>query len=504
MTILKNNYYVSSFFWSTFQKVLNAVVGFVSVPLLLGYYGKVEYGILGIATACNGYMHLLDLGMDTGAVKFYSQWRTEGRNDLISRVARTNITFYGIISIINILGLVALAIWGEGVFSVDHEQFLVLRSCLLIIALFCMFSWGATTFNQLLIADMQMAFTMQVQCVIAILKAVLIGMVFVLHLSLLQYFLLLTGIIALIIIPYAIRCKRQKLIDSLRPAFYWKDFKVVIVFSLSIFALSLFQMTATQSRPIILSIFAENGADAVADFEIIRMIPGLIIMIGGTFTGVFLPKTSAMIASGNKEQIKSFAYKWTKYTTIIVNIITVPFILCASEILSAYVGSSYSYLSVWLIIWCVTVLIQMHTTPGNALVLATGKTRMLILTTAISCFASVLLNIFLAPNYGVGAAVISYFLYVAVVIGLYYLGYYNKLFGLSRRMMFYSFAKPTILSILLCLLFLIIPVNKSLFYVGSERLTYILICLLKSLFWLIPYILLMFGLRIVKISEFKR
>ena len=79
---LRNNYYVSSFFWSTFQKVVSAIVGFISVPLLLGYFGKADYGILGIATACNGYMHLMDLGMNTGAVKFFSQWEAEGKTGL--------------------------------------------------------------------------------------------------------------------------------------------------------------------------------------------------------------------------------------------------------------------------------------------------------------------------------------------------------------------------------------------------------------------------------------
>ena len=72
------NYYLSSFVWSTAAKILTAVVGFVTVPLLLGYYGKAEYGLLSIATACNSYMALLDLGMNTGAVKFYSQWKAEG------------------------------------------------------------------------------------------------------------------------------------------------------------------------------------------------------------------------------------------------------------------------------------------------------------------------------------------------------------------------------------------------------------------------------------------
>ena len=118
-----NKYFISSFFWSTLSKVLNAVFGFVSVPLLLGYFGKADYGLLSIATACNGYMHLMDLGMNTGAIKFFSQWEAEGKRDMVYRVSRTNITFYFIVSLVNVIGLVALAIWGENLFSISHEQF---------------------------------------------------------------------------------------------------------------------------------------------------------------------------------------------------------------------------------------------------------------------------------------------------------------------------------------------------------------------------------------------
>lgn len=498
-----SNYYFESFFWSTFQKILTAIVGFISVPLLLGYYGKVEYGILGIATACNGYMHLLDLGINTGAVKYFSQWRTDGKTELINHVARTNITFYGIISIINILFLIALALWGESLFSVSHEQFQLLRICFFIIACFSVFSWGATTFNQLLISNLQMAFTMQMQCLVALLKALLIAMVFILHLTLTQYFFLLTGVVALLIFPYSAKCRRMGLISSLRPAFYWGEFKSVFFFSMSIFALSLFQMTATQSRPIVLSIFAIDGAGTVAEYKIMEMIPQLIIMIGGTFSGIFLPKTSAMMATGNQLLIANFAYKWTKYTSIIVNILTIPFALCATEVLTAYVSSSYSYLSGWLILWCFTVLIQMHTTPGNALVLASGKTRLLVITNGISCGISVILNVYLAPYYGVGAAVISYFFYVSVVISLYYLGYYKKLFNLSRLKMFLSFAKPTILSILLYLLILIIPFPYDYFHICGERTTSIVLCIVKTLLWLIPYFLLLFVSKVIRLSEFK-
>ncbi len=65
----------------------------------------------------------MDLGMNVGTVKFYSQWDAQGKKKLINNVARTNITFYLFIAVINIIGLLALALWGEPLFSVSHDQF---------------------------------------------------------------------------------------------------------------------------------------------------------------------------------------------------------------------------------------------------------------------------------------------------------------------------------------------------------------------------------------------
>ena len=239
----RNNYYLSSFFWSTVSKLLNAVWGFITVPLLLGYFGKAEYGIIAIATSWNAYMHLLDLGMNTGAVKFFSQWAAKGDRAKISRVARTNITFYMFVALVNALFLLALAFWGEPLFSISHEEFLELRICFFILALFTVISWGATSFNQLLIADKQLDFTMKVQTIQTVLKMALIFITIKGEMLLIQYFFWLTLIIALAIVPYAWKCRRDNLIDSVKPAMYWSEFKTVLVFSLSLFALSLCNAT---------------------------------------------------------------------------------------------------------------------------------------------------------------------------------------------------------------------------------------------------------------------
>lgn len=420
MASLKNNYYVSSFFWSTVSRVLSAIVGFFTVPLLLGLYGKAEYGILALATSCNGYMQLLDLGMNTGSVKFFSQWKAEGKIDLIHRVSGTNMTFYLIISAINILLLVLLAAFGEPLFNITHEQFITLRECLLILAVFNVFSWETTPFQQLLQADKQIAFTMKMQTFGKLLQLILVLLTVYFKLRLTVYFFFLTGIVAILLLPYAYKCRHDKLILDLKPKTYWKDFKVVISFSLALFALGVFQATATQSRPIILSIFSNDGAGTVAEFRIVEVIPQFVIMLSGTFSGIFLPKAAEMVAKHDQKAIEDFAYKWTSYTTIIVNLLVFPFIIGGRDALSAYVGPQYGDLAIWLYLWLFCVLLQMHTTPGNALVLSYGKTRLLVITTAVACVLSIVINALLSKRYGVGSAIIGYTIYIVILSALYY------------------------------------------------------------------------------------
>lgn len=502
---LKNSYFFSAFFWSTLSKVLNAIFGFISVPLLLGFYGKAEYGLLSIATACNGYMHLMDLGMNTGAVKFFAQWEAEGKRSLIYKVARTNISFYFIISIINIIGLLALAFWGESLFSVTHEQFIQLRYCFYILALFSSISWITTVYTQILTAFKNVTYTMQVQCIQVVLKGVLIALVFLCNLSLIQYFFYLTLIVAIAIIPYMIKSKKEGYIDFHKPATYWGDFKVVLTFSLALFALSLFQVTATQARPIILSIFAENGAETVADYRIVEVIPQFIITVCGTFVSIFLPKSSEMMLRNDKAEIQEYVNGWTVKTTILVCVLCFPFIVGGSQILSAYVGAEYSNLTVWLQLWCVFLISQMHSTPAFSFVLASGKTKVLVVGTAIACVVSILINILLCKTMQIGSAIIGYVIYMLFLIGVYYLYLYKRYLGLKRWPIFVSFLKPLLLGGICCVVPFVIKVDGMFSaFVSNARVEYLLEFSVLAISWLIPYVLILQLTKTFRLSVIKR
>jgi hypothetical protein len=97
-------------------------------------------------------MAILDMGTNVGAVKYYSQWRVEGKLELIETVSRTNTTVYIFIGIINTLVLLLLAFFGNHIFTLTVAQFLNLKKIFSILAMFLLFNWISISFNQLLVS----------------------------------------------------------------------------------------------------------------------------------------------------------------------------------------------------------------------------------------------------------------------------------------------------------------------------------------------------------------
>ncbi len=497
MNVSGKKYYISSFFWGSLAKLITAAVNFISVPLLLKMYGNANYGVLSLAQAANAYISLLDMGMNTGAVKFFSEWRAEGKTDLINKTARSNITFYIAIGILNSCILVLLALFGRNIFSVTDEQFIILRKCFLIIASFSVFNWASTAFNQLLVSAEKVSFVNKMQCVTASLNVLVVILAVRCPLSLEHYFFLVVMISSLLLVPYIIVVLRLHLVDSILPGWFWSSFRIVFLYSLNIFVLSIFQITASNSRPIVLGIFSSDAANISSEYRILAMFPGFTTMIAGILSTILLPKASKSLATGNVFEKERIAYDGTFVTSVLANILCVPFIFCSNEVICAYVGKSYSHLSTPLVVWLLSVLYQIHSTPCNSLILATGKTFYIVISTAVSCFVSLVLNILFCNRLGIFSAVVSYALYVFFVITAYYVFYYKKILGLSGIRVFKSFLIPTVFAFFSLFVACFFPFEKFVFWQDDARIVCIAKCFIKTFAWGIIYFafLLLFILR---------
>jgi len=495
MSSSTSKYVATSFMWGGIAKVLDAAIKFASVPLLLTYFGKNDFALVSLALSINAYLSLLDLGVTTGAIKYFSEWIAAKDYKRIDAVARTSITFYGGIGAINALVLILLAYFGIHLFSITDAQGVVMKNLLIILAMFAIINWSTFVFNQLLTANENIAYVQQINIVRSFLGLLLIFITIHFSWSLTLYFTWFTLINTLVVFPYYFKSKREKLIESFIPSWDWANFKIIFKYSMAIIAIGIFSVSATRLRPVVLGIYSPDGIGIVTDYRIMETITLFIINIGGLFMSIFLPKTSKILLTNDKEKIARFAYDGTLYTSIICVILCMPFILSSREILHVYVGAKYESLSTWLIIWVITILMYLHNSPVASLVLSTGKTRKLIYSSAIACTISVVVNIALCKQIGVGSAVIGYLVYIVVQMMYYYFYFNQKILFLNSFSVFKSFIIPAGLGVISIGFVMLMHISFHNLFVQI---------MIKTVIWFLIFIASLLLTNVISIAEFRK
>jgi O-antigen/teichoic acid export membrane protein len=485
-------YFAGSFTWVVIAKVSDAIVKFFSIPLMLKYFGKDNYGILILVISTNAYMDLLDLGINTGAIKYFSQWIGEKKYTLIQSASRTSMSFYLIIGIINSLILILLAIFGRHLFNVTQLQYGLLQKMFFILAFYCIINWSTSIFNQLLIADEKIQFLQYINIVKSVINFLLIFVTISFKFSLVTYFFLSLTINSMVLIPYYIKAKRSNLIKSFIPGIDWQSFKPILLYSIAIFAMGIFQFTATQSRPLVLGMFNTSGSIILTEYRIVEVFPLFIISIGGMIITILLPITSKFIILNQQDKIAEMAYKGTIFTSILILILCFPIIINSHDILTLYVGHEYAFLATWLNLWIFTIILYLHNSPVASLVLSTGKTKMLVYSSAIACVISIVINAALCKSVGVGSAVIGYFVYILIQMSFYYLYFNNKILNLKSFKVFKSFLVPTSIAVIAC---------GPVYLIDTNSLTLFQTIIIKSTLWFAIFIAF---LLIFKVINFKK
>lgn len=438
--------------WGILAKILDAAAKFVTIPLLVGYYGKVDYGLIALAFSLNAYLRLMDLGMNVGSVRFFSMWVAKEEWEKIQNVSRSSIVFYGTIGLINALIFFLMADYGGYFFNLAENQLPIYRWMMYILSASAIFNWLSNVVIQLLSAKDELGYVNRVTVLSSVLNFVVALLAISLEWPLTLYFFFYI-LSTLVPIPFNIHRLRVYPLSStqlLRPKWDGKAFKEIIGYSMAIFIMGLFQLTANELRPILLAKYA-SGIDVLTDYRVIQTIAMLILSFGGIFLQVLLPSASKIYAENNPSKLERMVIEATKYISIFLCLIVFLLILNASDILLIYMGNDYQYLAIWMIIWLLTVLLSMHNTPVASLVLSSGKTKPLVYSSATACIISLPITVVLAPDLNVGAAVIGYFVYMIIQIGFFYVYYIPKVLKLNNVKIFFGSFFPSVLGAFIAL-----------------------------------------------------
>ncbi|MFT4095298.1 MAG: polysaccharide biosynthesis C-terminal domain-containing protein [Niabella sp.] len=491
---MSKRYIFNSFIWGMAAKIFDAAVKFISVPLLLSYFGEGDFGLITLATSVNAYIQLLDMGVNTGAIKFFSEWIASRRMDLLDTTARTSITFYGIVGIINALVLIGVALFGMTMFSVTPHQSEVLKILFLILSLFAILNWSTSVFSQLLTANHDIKYIQKVNLVKTVLNFIIIYMTMWFKLNIEIYFVLFCITNSFIVIPYYIKSKKSGLISGCWPKRDWAHFSIIFKYSMALMAMGVFQMSATKLRPVILGVFSKDTTRMLTEYRILETITLFIISIGGMFISILLPMTSKLTLEGVQEKINAFAYKTTLFTTVICTFLCIPFVVGGREILELYVGAKYASLYPWLVTWVLTILLFLHNSPIASLVLSTGKIRMLVFSSAISCTVSLVINAWGVRYLGVGSAILGYAIYILIQVSFYYFYFNKEVLRIDSLQVFRSFCIPALLGALMAVVTIMFSLSFKTLLVNLFA---------KVTVWFILYTASLLIFRILKIGDLK-
>ena len=412
---------ISGVIWSTVVNVINALYGFIAVPILINHFGKAEYGLIGLAMSVNVYMNLMDMGFNSTNVRFFSTWLAQNKHERLLKGFQTSLSFYSVIGLINAIVLMLVAFFSDEIFNVSLEQDSILKHLFYILAISAFCQWFSSCFDQIIKATENVAWLQKRTLVTKILMILALGSTVWFDFSIELYFIL-TCLAQLAIVPMSVgMIRRQIPYISFMPKWDKQSFKEMLPYCMNIFSFSLFQFSFYNLRPVFLGI--QGTVESVADYRILNGIIGVVTMLGGAFIGILLPSTSKVIANHNKEAFYKVAYDGTKYISILICFCCFGMMSVGPEVLTLYVGKSYLYLIPWFNLWLLCTL-GTHNQAISSLILAGDDIRAISYSSIVASIVGLILSWILIPQYQIGGVCIAFAAYMLIQILFYYCYYW--------------------------------------------------------------------------------
>lgn len=425
--------------WSTITNIINAIYGFISVPILINYFGKAEYGLIGLAMSINVYMNLMDMGFNSTNVRFFSNWLAQKNYDRLLKGFQTSLSFYGIIGLINVIVLLIIAFFSDSIFNVTPQQDVILKHLFFILALSAFCQWFSSCFDQLIKATENVAWIQKRTLFTKVLMVIVLFTTVCLHLSIELYYFL-TCMSALSIVPMSVsKIKKETPFINFKPQWDKLAFKEMLPYCLNIFSFSLFQFSFYNLRPVFLGI--QGSVESVADYRVLNGIIGAVTMLGGAFTGILLPSTSKVVANHDKKAYYRMAYDGTKYISMLICFCCFGMMTVGGEVLTLYVGESYLYLIPWLNLLLLCTL-GTHNQAISSLILAGSDIRAISYSSVFASIIGLISSWFLIPYYQIGGVCISFAIYMIIQLGFYYIYYWPCKMGINSKIIFIKCFAP--------------------------------------------------------------
>lgn len=409
---------------------LHILVGLVYTPLMIRVLGQSEYGLYNTVSSTISTLYLLNLGIGSSYIRFYSRYKTAGAKNKIDSLNGVFMTIFVIIAIIasacgGFLIVNIKTVFDNGLTSIEYERARVLMALL---TFSLSFSFPMGVFESYIVANEEFIFQKVLLIFQTITSPILtLPLIFAGYGSVGVVFIsvLLTVIIWILNALYAIK--------KLGMRFSFKDFEHSIfkeIFCFSFFiALNTFVDQINWNIDKIL-LGRYRGTTGVAIYSVGYSLYLYYMSFSGSISSIFTPRVHSIVSkypdnAKQKLELTELFIKIGRIQFLVLALIATGVIFFGKEFITKiWAGLEYTesyYVAVVLIIASSIALIQ---NLGIEIQRAQNKHQFRSIVYTIMAFINLGISIILCQLYGaVGSAIgtaISLILANGLVMNIYY------------------------------------------------------------------------------------
>lgn len=379
---------------------VNALIGFIYIPLLLAFLTKEQYGLYQLVGSMIAYIAVMDFGLANTTVRYYSRYLAQNdirnQENLLATMLRL---YMGIAIAIIFVGIILLYVLLPFYTKTLSATDLIIAKQVYWIMLFNLaVTIPGHIFSAIIQSHERFVFLRCATLLNIILQPCLVYIV--LHFK--------ASIVALVIVQTLCNLSLFLVnayysIFKLHAKFHlykWetKFVKEILYFSFFIFLNAIMDQVYWKTGQLILG--AIIGTAIVAVYSVTVQLCSAFMSFSANISSVFLPKLSALATQNNMDEINSIFLKVGRLQFYIVMLIFWGFVLFGRQFLHLWVGDSFLPAYTYAVILMAGLIIPLVQNTGILILQAKNKHAFRSIVFVIIAILNVCISIPMAKHYG--------------------------------------------------------------------------------------------------------
>lgn len=416
---------------------LNSIIGIFITPFMLNMMGQSQYGLYQLIGAFVGYMTILDFGLGNAVVRYVAQYRQQKDRKSESNFLAMTLIMYCVISIFSVIVGIILYFNLDNIFAktFTHIELEQAKIMFIILLINLIISLPGNMFNAIVIAYEKFVFNRGFTLFRVLFRVLLLILLLKMGYNAISIVVLDTAINVFTILVNLYVCKKHLKIEIKLIEFDKKLIVEVFGYSVFIFLNMILDQLNWRVAPTIIGI--KMSTIAVAIFSVGMQFSALFMQFSGAISGVFLPKVTKMVISGeNNKALTDFMIRVGRLQGIILLYIYIAFAILGRQFIFLWIGDGYKEAWLTALIVMTGLLIPLMENAGLSILQAMKKHQFYVITYLIICTFNVIATIFIIDYTGIVGAAMMTMLGLFVGHGIFINWYYHCKIGLDMLRFF--------------------------------------------------------------------